>query len=31
VIENDSLDHALGEVMDLVLRSADQLVGAPTG
>jgi 2-phosphoglycerate kinase len=31
VIENDSLDHALGEVMDLVLRSADQLVGTPTG
>jgi 2-phosphoglycerate kinase len=31
VIENDSLDHALGEVMDLVLRRADQLVGTPAG
>ena len=30
VIENDSLDHALAEVMDLVLRRADQLVGTPT-
>jgi len=26
VIVNDSLDHAIGEVMDLVLRRADQLV-----
>ncbi len=30
VIVNDSFDHALAEVMDLVLRRADQLVGAPT-
>jgi 2-phosphoglycerate kinase len=30
VIENDSLDHALAEVMDLVLRRADQLVGTPS-
>jgi 2-phosphoglycerate kinase len=28
VIVNDSLDHAIGEVMDLVLRRADKLVGA---
>jgi len=28
VIVNDSLDRALGDVMDLVLRRADQLVGA---
>ncbi|MGH3134013.1 MAG: hypothetical protein ACRDNY_09800 [Gaiellaceae bacterium] len=28
VIANDSLDRALGDVMDLVLRSADQFVGA---
>jgi len=26
VIYNDSLDHAVGEVLDLVLRRADQLV-----
>ena len=26
VIENDSLDQAIGEVLDLVLRRADQLV-----
>ena len=29
VIENDSLDRAIGDVLDLVLRRADQLVGAP--
>jgi 2-phosphoglycerate kinase len=29
VIVNDSLDRALAEVMDLVLRRADQLVSAP--
>jgi len=29
VIMNDSFEHALAEVMDLVLRRADQLVGAP--
>ena len=28
VIYNDSLDRALGDVLDLVLRRADQLVGA---
>jgi 2-phosphoglycerate kinase len=28
VIVNDSLDRAIGEVLDLVLRRADQLVGA---
>lgn len=28
VIENDSLDRAIGDVLDLVLRRADQLVGA---
>jgi 2-phosphoglycerate kinase len=28
VIENDSLDRALGDVMDLVLRRADQLVAS---
>ena len=28
VIENDSLDRALGDVLDLVLRRADQLVAA---
>jgi 2-phosphoglycerate kinase len=28
VIVNDSLDRAIGEVMDLVLRRADRLVGA---
>src|SRR3989304_1070846 len=28
VIVNDSLDRAIGDVMDLVLRRADQLVGA---
>jgi 2-phosphoglycerate kinase len=28
VIVNDSLDHAIGDVLDLVLRRADQLVGA---
>jgi 2-phosphoglycerate kinase len=27
VIVNDSLDRAIGDVMDLVLRRADQLVG----
>ena len=27
VIYNDSLDHAIGDVLDLVLRRADQLVG----
>jgi 2-phosphoglycerate kinase len=30
VIVNDSLDRAIGDVMDLVLRRADQLVAAPT-
>ena len=30
VILNDSLDRAIGDVMDLVLRRAEQLVGAPT-
>ena len=29
VIENDSLDDAIGDVLDLVLRRAEQLVGAP--
>ncbi len=29
VIVNDSFDSAIAEVMDLVLRRADQLVGAP--
>jgi 2-phosphoglycerate kinase len=29
IILNDSFDHALEEVMDLVLRRADQLVGLP--
>ena len=29
VIVNDSLDRAIGDVMDLVLRRADQLVAAP--
>ena len=28
VIVNDTLDRAIGDVMDLVLRRADQLVGA---
>ncbi len=28
VIVNDSLDRAIGDIMDLVLRRADQLVGA---
>ncbi len=28
VIVNDSLDRAIGDVLDLVLRRADQLVGA---
>lgn len=28
VIENDSLDRAIGDVLDLVLRRANQLVGA---
>jgi 2-phosphoglycerate kinase len=28
VIVNDSLDRAIGEVLDLVLRSADKLVAA---
>jgi 2-phosphoglycerate kinase len=28
VIANDSLDKAIGDIMDLVLRRADQLVGA---
>jgi hypothetical protein len=27
VIYNDSLDNAVGEVLDLVLRRADQLAG----
>jgi len=27
VIYNDSLDHAIGDVLDLVLRRADQIVG----
>jgi 2-phosphoglycerate kinase len=27
VIQNDSLDRAIAEVLDLVLRRADQLVG----
>jgi len=31
VLVNDTLDHALAEVMDLVLRKADQLVGLPAG
>ena len=31
IIVNDTLDHALAEVMDLVLRKADQLVGIPAG
>jgi 2-phosphoglycerate kinase len=31
VIVNDSFDRALAEVMDLVLRRADQLAGAPAG
>jgi 2-phosphoglycerate kinase len=30
IIVNDSLDNALAEVMDLVLRRADQLVGIPS-
>jgi 2-phosphoglycerate kinase len=29
VIYNDSLDEAIGDVLDLVLRRADQLVGVP--
>ena len=29
VIMNDSLDHAMAAVMDLVLRQADQLAGVP--
>ncbi len=29
VIVNDSFDHAIADVMDLVLRRADQLVGNP--
>jgi hypothetical protein len=28
VIVNDSLDRAIGDVLDLVLRRADQLVAA---
>jgi hypothetical protein len=28
VIVNDSLERAIGDVMDLVLRRADQLVSA---
>jgi 2-phosphoglycerate kinase len=28
VIVNESLDHAIGDVLDLVLRRADQLVAA---
>jgi 2-phosphoglycerate kinase len=31
IIENDTLENALAEVMDLVLRRADQLVGASAG
>ncbi|HLF00257.1 MAG TPA: hypothetical protein VI540_10195 [Gaiellaceae bacterium] len=31
IVVNDSLENALAEVMDLVLRRADQLVGIPAG